>query len=164
MSGLECLGPIKSKQGGCDRGGCVERQGGTQKLGKIKILLADDNSAILKRVAQTIGTEFEVVAAVNEGSSAFRECQRLKPDVVVLDISMGEPSGIDVARQLRDSGSLSKVVFLTVHEDPDFVSAALGVGGMAYVLKSRLSADLLSAIRAALSGEVFVSPTLTWGD
>jgi DNA-binding NarL/FixJ family response regulator len=124
------------------------------------VLLADDSAAILRNVAKTVAEKFEVVGAVNEGQAALDECRRLKPDVVVLDISMGDADGIQVARKLRDSGSSSKVVFLTVHEDADFVSAALGAGGLAYVVKSRLSTDLVSGITAAFAGETFLSPGL----
>jgi DNA-binding NarL/FixJ family response regulator len=73
---------------------------------------------------------------------------------------MGDVSGIDVATQLRDSGSHSKIVFLTVHEDSDFLNAAMGAGGSAYVVKSRLSTDLASAIRAVRAGKLFVSPSM----
>ena len=75
---------------------------------------------------------------------------------------MGETSGIDLARKLRDSGCHSKIVFLTVHEDPDFLEAAMGAGGSAYVVKSRLSLDLVPAIDAVLAGKIFVSASLLY--
>ena len=104
--------------------------------------------------------QFRVVAAVKDGDAVLPECSRLKPDVIILDISMGDLSGIDVAMQLRDSGCLSKIIFLTVHEDRDFLNAAMGAGGSAYVVKSRLSQDLVSAIHAVLADKLFVSPTM----
>jgi DNA-binding NarL/FixJ family response regulator len=128
----------------------------------IRVLLADDNSILLNSVARLLENEFEVVARVADGTAAVRECERLHPHVVVLDISMANLSGIDVARRLRDSGSDSRIVFLTVHEDPDFISAAIGAGGRAYVAKSRLRTDLVVGIRAALAGELFISPTLLY--
>ena len=126
------------------------------------ILLADDNSFILDHVRHTLEREheFKILAAVSDPDVVLRECVRLKPDVIVLDISMGEQSGINLAMQLRDSGNLSKIVFLTVHEDHDFLNAAIGAGGSAYVVKSRLSADLVRAINAALDGKLFVSANL----
>lgn len=129
---------------------------------RTSVLLADDNSAVLNHVAHMLEKDFDVVAAVQDGPSALRQCTSLKPQIVVLDISMGASSGIDVARQLHDSGSAAKIIFLTVHEDPDFVNAALGAGASAYVVKSRLGSDLLLAIRAALAGKLFVSPTLLY--
>ena len=106
--------------------------------------------------------DYDIVATVEDGRAVVRECLRLKPDVVGLDISMGDVSGIDLARQLRDAGSRSKIVFLTVHEDNDFVNAAIGAGALAYVVKSRLSTDLIPAIKAVLAGKLFVSPTLMY--
>lgn len=129
---------------------------------RLRILLADDNSAVLDHVSKVLAKNYEVVAAVKEGLAVAKECLRLKPDVVILDISMGEVSGIDVARDLRDSGCRSKVVFLTVHEDYDFVNAAIGSGALAYVLKSRLSVDLVSGVEAAMAEKLFVSSSLMY--
>lgn len=127
------------------------------------VLLADDNPAILKYVGRLLGkANYEIVAALTDGAAVLQEYSTLRPDVIVLDISMGGFSGIDVARHLRDSGCHSKIVFLTVHEDSDFLNAAMGAGGSAYVVKSRLSTDLISAIKAVLSGKHFVSPSLLY--
>ena len=127
-----------------------------------RILLVDDNSDVLNRVREMLGKEYLIVAAMKEGASVLREWPRLRPDVIVLDISMGEPNGIDVARNLRDSGCFSKIIFLTVHEDPDFVKAALGAGGSGYVVKSRLGTDLIPAIHAVTSNKLFVSAPLLY--
>ena len=129
---------------------------------KASILLADDNAFILDHVRQLLERDgqFNVVASVKNAGAIVSETTRLKPDVIILDISMGDVNGIDVATELRDSGSLSKVVFLTVHDDSESVNAAMGAGGSAYVVKTRLSTDLASAIRAALAGKLFVSPSL----
>jgi len=108
-----------------------------------------------------LASSFQIVAAVSDGQIVLREAARLRPDVTVLDISMPGMSGIDVAHRLRESGSLTKVVFLTVHEDSDFVEAALAAGGSAYVIKYSLGTDLIPAIEAALSGKLFVSPSLS---
>jgi len=106
--------------------------------------------------------EYEVVGSFANGTDVLREYDRLRPDVIVLDISMELLSGIDVAQQLRDCGCHSKIVFLTVHEDADFVNAAMGAGGSGYVVKSRLGLDLIPAIHAALCNKLFVSPTLLY--
>ena len=128
------------------------------------ILLADDNSAVLKHVGKMLEKEesYEVVAAISDGREVVREYLRLRPDVLILDISMADVSGIDIARDLRDAGCHAKIIFLTVHEDHDFVNAGLGAGGSAYVVKSRLSQDLLSAIKAVLANKIFVSPNLLY--
>ena len=129
---------------------------------RASILLADDNSAILDHVSSLLKADdqYEIVGALSNGATVLREYDQLRPDVIVLDISMELLSGIDVAQHLRDSGCHSKIIFLTVHEDSDFVNAAMGAGGSAYVLKSRLSMDLIPAVNAVLSNRLFVSPTL----
>lgn len=129
---------------------------------KATMILADDNSAVLDHVRKMLEKEhrFDVVGAFADGATVLQHYWQLRPDVVVLDISMGELSGIEVARKLRDAGCESKIIFLTVHEDFDFMNAAMGVGGSAYVVKSRLSTDLISAINAVLSDKLFVSSNL----
>lgn len=126
---------------------------------RARILLADDNPDILDHATRLLREEFVVVGAVADGESVLRDYEEIKPDVVVLDISMGELSGIEVARRLLDLGHQAKIVFLTVHDDPEYVCAALGAGGSAYVLKSRLS-DLTTAVHAVIAGRIFISPSL----
>jgi DNA-binding NarL/FixJ family response regulator len=126
------------------------------------VLLADDNAAVLSHVTKMLEKDYDIVGAVKSGASVLGDWRRVHADVIVLDIAMGEPNGIDVARRLRDVGCDSKIVFLTVHEDPDFVKAAMGAGGSGYVVKSRLSIDLVPAIHAVLSGKLFVSASLLY--
>ncbi|MGC1452313.1 MAG: response regulator transcription factor [Candidatus Sulfotelmatobacter sp.] len=126
------------------------------------ILLADDNSAVLDHVGRMLKKEksYRVVAAIIDATAVIAEYLRLRPQVIILDISMGEMSGIDIARQLRDLGCSAKIIFLTVHEDRDYMNAALGAGGSAYIVKSRLNLDLLRAITAVLANKLFVSASL----
>jgi len=128
------------------------------------VLLADDNFAVLDHVRKMLekGKDCDVVAVISDGSMVVREYLRLRPDVISLDISMGEISGIDIARQLRESGCSAKIIFLSVHEDSDYVNAAMGAGGSAYVVKSRLNMDFFSAIKAVLASKLFVSPSLLY--
>lgn len=131
---------------------------------RVTVLLADDNVAVLDHIRKMLEKEKDckVVAVISDGSIVVREYLRLRPNVISLDISMGGLSGIDIARQLRDSGCSAKIIFVTVHEDYDYLNAAMGAGGSAYVVKSRLNMDLLSAINAVLSNRLFVSPTLLY--
>ena len=101
---------------------------------------------------------FDVVGAVEDGEALVEAAGNLQPDVIITDISMPKLNGIEAADRLRESGSSSKIVFLTVHADPDFVQAALKTGALAYVSKSRITTDLLIAIEEALKGRIFVSP------
>ena len=98
------------------------------------------------------------MGAVGDGEALVEAAGNLQPDVIITDISMPKLNGIEAADRLRESGSSSKIVFLTVHADPDFVQAALKTGALAYVSKSRITTDLLIAIEEALKGRIFVSP------
>jgi DNA-binding NarL/FixJ family response regulator len=126
-----------------------------------RILLADDNAEILDHVSEMLQADHEIVAQVADGNLVCAEVKNLRPDLIVLDISMGEHSGIEIAQRLREQGYAGEIVFLTVHEDPDFVAAAIGAGGRGYVIKSRMHSDLSLAVRAALSHRIFVSAPLT---
>ena len=125
---------------------------------RVRILLADDHTEMLKRVVHLLQNEFEVVGAVNDGQALLEAASKLRPDVVVLDISMPIMNGLEAADRLREAGSRAKVVFLTVHEDPDFVHESLAGGALCYVVKPRLTSDLVPAIKEALANRSFVSP------
>ena len=127
---------------------------------RTSVLIADDNPEILQHASQLLEPEFEVVGAFSDGESVLRDFERTKPDVVILDISMGGVSGLDVARRLLQMGHQARVIFLTVHDEAEFICAAFGAGGAAYVVKSRLNSDLVDALHAALAGRIFVSPCL----
>lgn len=122
-----------------------------------RILLADDNTAILEHVSDILGANYEIIGKVADGHLVCAEAENSRPDLIVLDISMGECSGIEIARQLQEQGYAGEIVFLTVHEDPEFVRAAIGAGGRGYVIKSRMNVDLGLAVKAVLSKRVFVS-------
>ena len=129
-----------------------------------RVLLADDHVPILAQTMNLLADEFEIVGSVGNGLDLIDASARLDPDVVVLDITMPGCDGIDAARQLKSAGCRAQLVFLTVHEDPDYVRAALDAGGVAYVAKARLASDLVPAIHAALAGQHFQSPNLDLGD
>lgn len=124
---------------------------------RIRILLADDHFVMLEKVSELLQPEFEVIGSVGDGQCLLDKVSELHPDVVVVDISMPVINGIEAARRLRDLDSKVKVVFLTVHADPEMVSEAFEAGGLAYVIKVSLASDLLPAIREVLAGRSFVS-------
>lgn len=129
-------------------------------MSRVRILLADDSPDILDYVSRVLQADYQIIGTVDDGDAVCEEVEKLDPDLLVLDISMGRRSGIEIARQLRAQGYAGEIVFLTVHEDPDFVGAALGAGGRAYVIKSRMNIDLGLAVKAVLSKQVFVSSPL----
>lgn len=130
-------------------------------MGKIRVLLADDHEPILKKVRMVLGDEFDIVGAVGNGRDAIAEVQHLDPDVLVIDIAMPTLNGLQAASQLMSCKVRTKIVFLTVHEDQDFVDAALSAGASGYVTKSHLTTDLVPAIREALRGGTYVSHFIT---
>jgi DNA-binding NarL/FixJ family response regulator len=123
-----------------------------------RILVADDHSAVLESLVPILEAQFTVVGTASDGKAAVEAAEQLRPDVVVLDISMPVMSGIDAARQMRKGGSKASIVFLTVHQDADILATAKRAGGLGYVVKTRLKTDLVLAIKEALEGRGFVSP------
>jgi len=115
---------------------------------------------MLDSLVSLLAGNFEVVAAVGDGKAAVDAAQRLDPDLMVLDIAMPGMNGIAAAAHLRSAGSRAKVIFVTMHYAPEFVQKALELGSVGFVAKNRLVMDLMPAIQAVASGEVFVSPTL----
>ncbi len=122
-----------------------------------RVLLADDLSPVLEAVAKLLEGSFEIVAMVSDGQAALDRTLMLKPDLVVLDISMPGLSGIEVARELKRLGSKSRVVFLTVHEDSDILASCMAAGGLGYVSKVQMDTDLIPAMKEALADRPFVS-------
>ncbi len=122
------------------------------------MLLADDHEAMLDRVARLLATECNVVGTATDGQQALEAAQDLKPDVLVLDISMPVMNGIETAHRLKEAGAEARVVFLTVHDNPDYAREALETGALGYVIKPRIASDLMAAIKEAHAGRSFVSP------
>jgi DNA-binding NarL/FixJ family response regulator len=120
---------------------------------KIRVVLADDHRGIL-------GDEFEIIEAAENGFQAVKAVLALDPDVLVTDISMPLLNGLQAARRIQSANSRAKIIFLTIHEDQDFVAAAFSAGATGYVTKRRLSLDLVDAIQEALKGNTFVSNSL----
>jgi DNA-binding NarL/FixJ family response regulator len=130
-------------------------------LNSVRVLLADDHQSFLAVAKRLLEPEFEVVKTVDNGEALLEEAARLTLDVIVLDISMPKLNGIEAARQLRAAGTTAKLVFLTVHEDLDYVRGALAAGAQGYVVKPRLASDLLPALREVLASGRFISPTIS---
>ena len=133
-------------------------------MNRTRVLLADDHAAVCESVSALLAAECDVVGAVANGRDLLVEADRLRPDVVVTDISMPLIDGIEAAEELRARKSEARVVFLTIHDRVEFVRACLAAGAMGYVTKSRLTTDLILAIREVLAGRRFISPTLHFPD
>jgi DNA-binding NarL/FixJ family response regulator len=126
----------------------------------LRVLLADDHQEMLQTLVGILEDEFQIVGTAENGMRVLELAAKLMPDIVVLDISMPEVNGIEAAWRLREEGSWAKVVFLTAHNDPDLVEAAMSAGALGYVLKSHLATVLVSAIWRASVGKTFISPSI----
>ena len=125
-----------------------------------RILLADDQAEMLQSINLFLSEDFMIVGTVEDGKRAVELATSLRPDVLVLDISMPVLNGIEAAFRLKELGSRARIIFLTVHADPEFVEAALSAGALGYVLKGFLVTDLVPAIWTVMQDHVFISPAM----
>lgn len=124
------------------------------------VLLADDHEEVRQTVASVLQNEFQIVAMAENGVQVIELALSVLPDVMVLDIFMPVVNGIETAIRIQAFGCPSRVLFLTVDEDPDLAEAAMSTGALGYVLKARLATDLIPAIRNALEGRVYISRSM----
>jgi len=122
------------------------------------VLLVDDNEMVLARAKAALSASCVIGGTATSGQAGLEAAAALNPAIIVLDISMPGMNGFEVARQLREAGSTARIVFLTVHEEEEFVLAAKDAGALGYVLKTRLAFDLEVAVREAHAGRPFRSP------
>jgi DNA-binding NarL/FixJ family response regulator len=127
----------------------------------IRLLLADDNPEILETLTDLLQPAYTVVGALSDGGSVLRHVSALLPDIIILDISLPDMTGFEVLRRLKQQGVSAKVIFLTVHENIDFVRAAFDLEVSGYVFKSRISSDLVEAIDTICGGGRFASAELS---
>jgi DNA-binding NarL/FixJ family response regulator len=124
------------------------------------VLLADDHLLVAEALTSLLTPEFDLVGVVEDGRALLEAAARLRPDVIVADVSMPHLNGIDALVQLRQGGDRTPVVFLTMHRDVTFARRALDVGASGFVLKHSASVELVAAIRAALQGKTYLTPQL----
>jgi DNA-binding NarL/FixJ family response regulator len=130
--------------------------------GPIRVLLADDHDILrdgLKALLEMAG-DIRVVGEARTGREAVAETERLRPDVVLMDITMPELDGVEATRRIRQMAPEVRVLFLTMHEAEEYFFRALRAGAAGYVIKRTAAADLLAAVRAVARGESFLSPSV----
>lgn len=125
-----------------------------------RVLLADDHLIVAEALKSLLAQEFDLVGVVEDGRALVKAAGKLRPDVIVADVTMPHLNGIDALIQLRQSGDRVPVVFLTMHRDVSFARRALDAGASGFVLKHSAPAELLSALRAALEGKTYLTPQL----
>jgi DNA-binding NarL/FixJ family response regulator len=128
---------------------------------KPRLLLADDHTLLLEGIRLLLEPEFDLVGSVEDGQALLTAAKTLKPDVILLDISMPRLNGIDAARQLRKLMPSARLIFLTMHAGEDYVTEAFRAGAMGYILKRAAASELLTAIHTVLKGNHYVSPLVT---
>ena len=129
----------------------------------IRILIVDDHSVIRRglRILFDADPEMEVVGEAGDGREAIRQAELLRPDVVLLDVSMPVMGGLEAARKLKEGGFEGAILFLTMHEDESLLHEALGTGAAGYVIKRAEDAEILAAVHAAHRGDIYVHPAMT---
>ena len=123
-----------------------------------RVLLADDHIIVLQGLQALLDGEFDIAGSVTDGRALVLAARRLKPDVIVTDISMPILNGIDAVRQLRGEGDKTKVVMLTMHTDAQIAVEAFRAGATGYVIKQSAGDELIAAIHAALQGLTYLTP------
>ena len=131
-------------------------------MAKIRILVADDHTLFRQGVKTLIGVEqdMEVVGEACNGTEAADKATELRPDVVLMDIGMPGPSSFEVTRQIKRNRPDTKVLFLTMYDDEDYLVESMEVGANGYVLKDSPAAQLVSAVRDVHRGGSFLSPRM----
>jgi DNA-binding NarL/FixJ family response regulator len=125
---------------------------------KTKLLLADDHPPLVEAAVSILKPHFDIVGIATDGAMLVSEALRLRPDVIVTDITMPVLNGIEAIHRLRASNLPAKIVFLTIHAEEGFLKACIAEGALGYVLKSRMKTQLIPAVEAALEGKSYVSP------
>jgi len=127
---------------------------------KPRVLLADDHRVVTEGLKAILAEEFELVGIVEDGRAMVAAASKLRPDVIVADISMPHLNGIDALAHLKRDNPDVRVVFLTMHRDAAYARRALEAGASGFVLKHSAPAELVLAVRAALQGRTFITPDL----
>jgi DNA-binding NarL/FixJ family response regulator len=125
-----------------------------------RLALADEHTLILHGVQHLLEGAFEIVGCANDGRALLALVREMRPDLVLLGIDLPLLNGIDAARRIRELSPPTKIVFLTMHADRDYVVHAFRAGASGYVLKPSADEELVSALRAVLDGDMYISPRL----
>ena len=129
-------------------------------MNRPRVLLGDDHQMVTEGLRRILDPEFEIVAAVDDGQALVRAVAEHNPDVVVTDISMPLLNGVDAARRIGNIAPATKIIFLTMHTDANYVRETFAAGAAGYVVKHSAAAELVTAIREVLKGRSYISPQI----
>lgn len=130
-------------------------------MSKPRLLLADDHTLLLEGYQKLLEQHFEIAGLVKNGRELVNAAVMLRPDVVLLDISMPLLNGLEATRQLRNLVPNCKIVIVTMHDDPEYLYEAFRAGASAYFLKQSAASELVSAIQSVLRGSIYITPLIT---
>ena len=132
-------------------------------MNKIRVLLADDHAILRTGLMHLLGEKdgIEVVGEAENGREAVQKAQELRPDIVLMDISMPVMNGMDATREIKKRNRDIKVLVLTVHDNEEYISQAFQAGAVGYVLKKAADSDLVNAIEVAAGGDYVLHPSVT---
>lgn len=132
-------------------------------MAKVRILLADDHELIRTGIRNLIGgvRDFQIVGESADGEETVAKVRELKPDVVIIDISMPKVSGIEATKRIRAEVPSAKVLVLTMHENAEYVYQILKSGASGYILKNAGKEEITEAIHAVMRGDRFFSPRIS---
>lgn len=130
-------------------------------MSRVRVLMADDHELMLDGLRRLLESEYELVGSATNGSELLEAAETLQPDLILLDISMPIMDGLEAARQLQQRECKAKLVFLTMHRDPEYVKAAFRAGASGYVLKHAAGTELTVALREVMRDHVYLSPQVT---
>lgn len=128
-------------------------------MNNARILLGDDHALILNGIRATLEPQFSVIGQARDGVALVKAAEELRPDVVVLDISMPLLNGFEAARKIREALPAIKLIFLSQHLNPAYLREALKIGASGYVLKAETTEELQAAVKTVLRGETYISPS-----
>jgi DNA-binding NarL/FixJ family response regulator len=127
---------------------------------KPRLLIADDHKIFAEGLKRLLNADFDIVGVVEDGRELVAAAEKLRPDVMVVDISMPMLNGIEAVRQIKKVHPEIKVVFLTMHPDVAYAASAFKAGASGYVLKHSAPDELVTAIREGLKGRTYVTPLI----
>jgi len=132
-------------------------------MGRLRILIADDHTLLVEAFVKLLEPKYEVVGTAEDGRALLTEAQRLKPDIILADISMPRLNGLDAMHQIKQTWPEARLIFLTVNEDPDLVAEAFRMGASGYLLKNCAASELFRAIQQVSLGRAYVTPMVAQG-
>ncbi|MBU0463476.1 MAG: response regulator transcription factor [Proteobacteria bacterium] len=129
----------------------------------IEIVIADDHNIVRQGLRKLLEEEdsLKITGEAMNGREAVQKVQALKPDVVIIDIAMPILNGIEAARQIKQSNFKTKIIILSMHDHTRYIRELLSIGVSGYLLKNAVSDDIIQAIKAAVKGEIYLSPSIS---